>query len=49
MTPEEKHHLLLLAAKIKNYGDLEQVVREIKLEGWTRASIEYVIGQVYWE
>lgn len=42
----DKNTLLMLAAKIETYGEFADVLREMRREGWTRPSIQYVLDQV---
>ena len=49
MQRRDMHQLLLLAAKIKTLGDMQQVFEEMKSQGITRGSMEFVIDRVWWE
>lgn len=49
MTAAEMVQLLLLGAKIETYGQFAALLREMKQEGWTKESAQYVMGQVFYE
>lgn len=49
MTPAEKDakKLRKIAKKLRTYGDLAIVMREMKKAGWIKASALYVLEQVW--